>query len=372
LITGQHAPSSAGSAGRTGHRPVAALAADCLVLAVAVSLATVAVRGPSRAGPAGPPQAPVKPVPAAALAVSRGLVDVVATLGYGGGFSEATGMVLTHSGEVLTNNHVIFGATAVTVTDVGDGRTYLAKVAGYDDSDDIAVLQLQQASGLTTVRLALRSRASVGEQVASLGNAGGRGGRPSVLAGTVTGVDQEVIATDDAEQDAEQLSGMIRTSTALPAGDSGGPLVTVAGTVIGMNTAATGGQLSSGGAAGYAIPIGRAVSVARQIGAGRSSATVHVGGTGFLGVVLAVDSSQLSGGLGAALTGVIPGSPVARAGLTAGDVLVTIAGIPVISAATVQDLLDPYRPGSRISIGWQDPSGEQHTAAMVLAAGPAG
>ena len=170
-------------------------------------------------------------------------------------------MVLTRSGVVLTNNHVISGATAVDVTDVGDGRTYQAKVAGYDYSDDIAVLQLQKASGLATVRLAPKSRVTPGEEVVSIGNSGGRGGRPSVMSGTVTGVGVAVIATDEAEHEAEQLTGLIRTSTAPQAGDSGGPLVTSAGTVIGMNTAATSGsEAPSAGPAGYAIPIARAVS----------------------------------------------------------------------------------------------------------------
>jgi len=193
------------------------------------------------------------------------------------------------------------------------------------------------------------------------------------MSGTVTGVDASVISTDEAEHASDQLSGMIRTSIALQAGDSGGPLVTSAGMVIGMNTAAaSGNQPSSAGPAGYAIPIARAVSVARQIRAGRSSATVHVGGTGFLGVEMAVDTSRLGAGLGAAITGVIAGSPVAATGLAAGDVLVTIADAPVLSAADVQPLLDPYRPGDRVDIGWQDPSGRQHTASVVLAAGPAG
>ena len=99
---------------------------------------------------------------------------------------------------------------------------------------------------------------------------------------------------------------------------------------------------------------------------------MHVGGTGFLGVEMAVDSSRLSAGLGAAITGVIPESPVAAAGLAAGDVLVTIAGSPVLSPSDVQALLDPHRPGDRVGIGWQDPAGQQHTATVVLAAGPAG
>ena len=93
--------------------------------------------------------------------VDPGLVDIVTNLGYQNGEAAGTGMVLTSTGEVLTNNHVINGATSIKATDIGNGRTYTAKVVGYDKTGDVAVIQLQNASGLQTVALS-SSAAKVG------------------------------------------------------------------------------------------------------------------------------------------------------------------------------------------------------------------
>src|SRR6266571_1395792 len=109
-----------------------------------------------------------------------GLVDIVSNLGLRQAESAGTGLVLTPSGEVLTNNHVIKGATAIRVTDIGNGRTYPAKVVGYDQSRDIAVLQLVGASGLQTAALGDSSSVQAGDKVVALGNALGKGGTPSV------------------------------------------------------------------------------------------------------------------------------------------------------------------------------------------------
>ena len=100
--------------------------------------------------------------------VSPGLVDVVSTLGDANGEAAGTGMVLTSTGEVLTNNHVIDGATSISVTDIGNGRTYKASVVGYDKTQDVAVLQLQDASGLATVSLGNSATVSTSQSVGSV------------------------------------------------------------------------------------------------------------------------------------------------------------------------------------------------------------
>src|SRR5215472_1676649 len=193
-----------------------------------------------------------------AAAVDPGLVDVNSALGYQNAASAGTGMVLTSSGKVLTNNHVIEGATAIRVTDLGNGRTYRADVVGYDPKHDVAVLQLRNASGLKTVNLGDSSSVEVGQKVVALGNAGGRGGTPSVATGRVTGLNKSITATDEAAGTSEQLTGMIRTNAGIQAGDSGGPLVNTAGQVIGMNTAASSRfQFQSGQSQtqAFAIPV---------------------------------------------------------------------------------------------------------------------
>ena len=294
-------------------------------------------------------------------------------LGYQSAISEGTGLVLTSSGEVLTNNHVIDGATAVKVTDVGNGRTYPATVVGYDQAGDIAVLQAQGASGLKIVTPGISSKVTVGEAVIALGNAEGKGGTPAVATGKVTGLNESITATDAAEHTSEQLTGLIRTNVPLQSGDSGGPLVTTAGTVIGMDTAASSVyQFQSAAAQAFAIPIGQAVSVAGQVEAGRASATVHIGATGFLGVEAGLYVVPFTSTTEAVVVGVMPGLPAASAGLAPGDVIVSITGHAVTSPSGIQALLEPYHPGDQVSISWQDPSGQTHTATVDLATGPAG
>src|SRR5262249_25895605 len=107
------------------------------------------------------------PANAASIAsrVDPGLVDINITVDYRQARAAGTGMVLTPDGEVLTNNHVINGATSISVTDVGNGRTYRARVAGYDAGKDVAVLQLSGASNLQTVTVDRSPNVSVGTEV---------------------------------------------------------------------------------------------------------------------------------------------------------------------------------------------------------------
>ena len=174
-----------------------------------------------------------------AARVSPGLVDVVSTLGDQNAEAAGTGMVLTSTGEVLTNNHVIDGATSISVTDIGNGKTYTATVVGYDKTKDIAVLQLQNASGLQTVNLGDSSTVTVGQNVVAIGNAEGKGGTPSVVTGSVTALNQSITASDEGSGNSEQLSGLIQTNAPIQPGDSGGPLVNSAGQVVGIDTAAS-------------------------------------------------------------------------------------------------------------------------------------
>jgi S1-C subfamily serine protease len=358
-----------GPSRRPRHRRAVAITAASVVLVLAAALGTAL--GLNTAPTA--PHKAVSVTAAVAAAVDPGLVDVVSTLGYQNANSAGTGMVLTSSGVVLTNNHVIDGATSVKVTDVGNGRTYSATVVGYDKADDIAVLQAQGASGLKTVPLGKLSTVSIGQAVIALGNAEGKGGTPAIATGKITGLDASITATDEAQHASEQLTGLIRTNVPLQSGDSGGPLVTTAGKVIGMNTAASSTyQFESGTAESYAIPIDQAVSVARQIEAGRASATVHIGATGFLGIQVALYTVPFTSQTEAVVVGVMPELPAAKAGLAAGDVISTINGQPVTGPSDIETLLAPYHPGDQVSMSWQDQSGQTHTTTIDLAAGPAG
>jgi S1-C subfamily serine protease len=313
--------------------------------------------------------------------VSPGLVDIVSTLGYQQARAAGTGMVLTSSGEVLTNNHVIAGATSIRATDIGNGRTYPAKVVGYNQSHDIAVLQLQGASGLSTVSLGNSSSATVGQKVVALGNAGGKGGAPSVVTGHITGLGASITANDAGSGTSENLTGLIHHNAPIQAGDSGGPLVSTAGKVIGINTAASqanGFELQSGQqppTAAFAIPINEAVSIADQIEAGTGSGTVHIGATGFLGVqILSANGAAQNGiqaGTGAVVAGTLPGSPAEQAGLGAGDVITSAAGQHVTSPTELQTALEQHHPGDSVTITWTDQTGQTHSASVNLTTGPA-
>jgi S1-C subfamily serine protease len=203
-----------------------------------------------------------------AAKVEPGVVDIYTQLGSGQS-GAGTGVIVTPGGEVLTNNHVIAGATRISVTVVDTGRRYAAVVVGTDAAEDVAVLQIQGASGLQTVTIGDSSTVKVGDPIVALGNAGGVGGTPHVVSGTVQALDQIITATDPDGSHAETLTGLIQIDAPLHPGDSGGPLVNRSGEVIGIDTAASGNRrFRSTGATGFAIPIARVQAIAARIQAG--------------------------------------------------------------------------------------------------------
>jgi S1-C subfamily serine protease len=323
---------------------------------------------------------------AIAAKVAPALVDINSTFGYQSAQGAGTGIVLTSNGEVITNNHVINGATKISVTDIGNGKTYNASVVGYDAAHDVAVLQLQGASGLQTAKLGNSSQAAVGESVVAIGNAGGTGGTPSNAGGSITALNQSITAGDDLDGTSEQLSGLIETDANIQPGDSGGSLVDTAGEVIGIDTAASQGfSFQSSGNQGFAIPINAAVAIAHQIESGQGSTTTHVGPTAFLGVGLSSSSNQgSSGGLfggsangsggsnssGATVGNVVSGGPAAQAGLAAGDIITSFDGQTVDSSSTISALMVGHHPGDKVQVSWVDSSGQSHTATVDLGTGP--
>jgi S1-C subfamily serine protease len=307
--------------------------------------------------------------------VSPDLVDINTNLTYQNEQAAGTGIVLTSNGEILTNNHVIDGATSISVTDVGNGQTYKANVVGYDRTGDIAVIQLVGASGLQTAKLA-SSLPSVGEGVVGVGNAGGTGGTPSSAGGSVTALSQSITASDSGGGNSENLSGLIQMNCDIQPGDSGGALVDAAGNVVGMDTAASTGTTDLGGTAqAYAIPIGTALSVAKNIEAGRGSSTIHIGATGFLGIQVQDSSATGLGGTGtssngAVVDGTLPASPGANAGLVQGDVITGVDSSPVSDSGDLSAALELHHPGDVIHLQWTDQSGVSHTSSVTLAVGP--
>ena len=311
---------------------------------------------------------------AIAAAVDPAIVDINTTLT--NGQAAGTGMVLTSSGLVLTNNHVIDGATSIQVQIDGTGPQYTASVVGYDVTHDVALLQMQNVSGLKTIPVGDSSKVAVNDPVVAIGNALGRSGPPAVTQGSVSALDQSITA-NDTTGNSETLNGTIQINAPIQPGDSGGALVNSSGQVIGLNTAAAGGyRRYSASSVAFAIPINSALSIARQIQAGQASATIHLGVRGVLGVEVQPASqagNPFGSGTstaGAPVVGTASGSPAAAAGLVAGDVITSVGDKTITASADLQTALNPFHPGDRVTIGWVDGSGQHHTATVALIPGP--
>jgi S1-C subfamily serine protease len=390
-----------------------------LTYLVVAALSTMAGIGATRAvqhltapGPAatGIPRAAAADQPGALndeavyKAVEPGVVDVTSNLRYLQETAKGTGFVIdAAAGLILTNNHVIDGATSVTVTPVTSGRSYPARILGYDRADDVALLQVRGVPGLKAVAIGSSARVRVGAPVLAIGNEGGQGGSPTVAPGVISNLDRVIVASDQSSGLSETLHGMMQTSADIRPGDSGGPLAGADGRVIAINTAAGGNTVYSG----YAIPIDQAMPIARQIAASRQGTRVQIGLPAFLGVLLPDSSSTSPRGqarqelhqtgavsgsgsgctsgdttsapgriapaeTGALVDGVLCGTPAAQAGLFAGDVITSAGGQAVTSPRSLSAILSRCRPGSQIALAWVAPGGSLHTAAVTLAAGPAG
>lgn len=324
-----------------------------------------------------------------AKGVDPGLVDINTNITYQQASAAGTGMILTKNGYVLTNNHVIEGSTSITARDVATGKTYTAKVVGYDLSKDIAVIKLENATNLTTVTLGNSSDIKADEQVVGIGNAGGVGGTPSYAAGTIVATNQSITAeSDENPAGSESLSGLIEMNTPIEPGDSGGPLVTTSGKVIGMDTAAS--QDSGGFGFGYnettpnttqayAIPINTAVAIAKQIEAGDASTTVHIGETAILGIEVDADQSGAAGSItgeptpsanGITVSSVMANTPAASSGLQPGDVITSFDGHAVTSTAQLSALEYSLKVGQTATIVYTNQSGTQSTISFALVSGP--
>src|SRR5271157_4025460 len=342
--------------------------------------------------------------------VKPGLVLINTTLQYDSEVAAGTGMVVNADGLVLTNNHVIEDSTKITATVISTGKTYPARVIGYDHTGDVALIQLQNASGLTTVPIGNSSSAKAGEAVVAMGNAEGQGA-VTATAGRITALNQTITASDEAgSTTSETLYGTIQTNADIVPGDSGGPLTSSVG-VIGMDTAGN-DPSDQEPAAGFAIPINTALSVARQIAAGHASSVITIGYPPFMGIFVGSGSSSNpqtqaqqqqdqqngdsggSGGSGSTsgcytsnadltvpsaiapassgtlIDGTICGSPAASAGMTGGAVITAVNGQAVGSPDDLSSIMTRFHPGDTISFTWVSPSGNRTTSSLHLTAGP--
>jgi S1-C subfamily serine protease len=293
--------------------------------------------------------------------VDPAVVDINTNLG------EGTGMIATSNGEIITNNHVVEGATTINVV-IENRGTYRATVVGTDASADVAVLQLSGVRGLPTVTFANSSAVRIGSFVVAIGNAGGQGFPSTVTAGAVTALDRAITAGDGYGL-SESLTGMIQTDALIEPGNSGGPLVDSAGDVIGMDTAAA----SADGATpiGFALPINKVLQIANDIEQGKAGRGIVIGTVAFLGIEGATTSAQGSGpATGVGLEYVAAGTPAYAAGLEAGDVIIAFDGHTTPTMSTLAALIHKLRPGDRVKVTFESPYGGTQTVAVTLATAP--
>lgn len=320
-------------------------------------------------------------------AVADTVDDVVVNINTsveGGGLAAGTGIVISKTGVVLTNNHVISGATAITVELSATGATRPARVLGYSVINDIAVIQIQNVDNLTAAAIGSSSTLDVGETILALGNAGGTGGTPTVVSGTVTGLDRQITASDADGTNVQTLEGLIELAADIRSGDSGGPIVDADGNVVGVTVAASvsngfGFPGRDGAGEGYAIPIEDAIVIAKRITSGEGGEGIRVGATrAVLGVQIqpTLTTQRTPGGTGsgtgsgAAVVGVESGSGADAAGLQAGDTIIGIEGQTVGTTNDLTRALVAYDPGETIEITWLDAGGRTRTGNVELGEGP--
>lgn len=331
----------------------------------------------------GGPESPITAAPATggspggassiASRVYPALVEINTTVGTSA--AAGTGMIISPTGEILTNNHVVAGSTSITVTVASRNQRYSAHVVGVNVSQDVAVVQVDRSvTGLPTVQFARTSSLNVGQDVFALGNALGQGLHSE--SGHVTALDQTITASEGGGQ-SETLNGLIQSDALIYEGDSGGALVNSSAQVVGMITAGQAeGFRSSASSVGYAIPSDTALGIVNRIRARDQSADLTYGQIGYLGVQVqnfdAANQAQLGLNVssGALVVAVVPNSPASEAGIPRYSVITELGGKTVDSADTLGPVIKSHKPGDQVSVTWVDASGTHSSTATLGGVNP--
>ena len=262
-----------------------------------------------------------------------------------------TGIIVSSNGYILTNKHVVDGASTVSVV-LYDGTSYdSAEVIATDPLNDIAFLKIDGADNLTAAELGDSKTLNIGQQVIAIGNALGQY-QNSVTSGIISGTNRTITASSsDSSTDTETLTDMIQTDASINSGNSGGPLVNAKGQVIGINTAVD----SSAQGIGFAIPIGAAKGMLSEILETGSAKRAYIG-VSYVQVTPEVAKEyNLSVNKGAYVysesgSAVVSGSPAAKASIKDKDIITKINGVEVGIKGSVASLTAEYRAGDTIKI----------------------
>jgi putative serine protease PepD len=286
----------------------------------------------------------------------QGVVDITVDSNsggstFGGSQAEGSGFVYDKRGDIITNQHVVAGATSITVQ-LSNGKSYKAQLVGTDDSTDLAVVRISAPSSLLhPLTLGNSDNVQVGDSVIAIGSPFGLAG--SVTSGIVSALHRSIESPNHFT-----IGNSIQTDAPINHGNSGGPLIDALGRVIGVNAQI---QSDSGGSdgVGFAIPANTVSSVVAQIVAGKTVAHAYFG-------VQVEDSSSPTG---ARLAQVLTGTPAAKAGLKSGDVVTALDGTPVTDQSDLSSVIESKKPGDKMSVTYIR-GGKTHTLTVTLTARP--
>lgn len=275
-----------------------------------------------------------------ATRVANSVITVITTLGEadGEGRSVGTGVVLTSSGEILTNAHVVEGATSVVVRFAGETEPRVAKILATDVGNDLALLKVD-ATGLVAATFAKPGSVKIGDAVIAIGYALALDGGPTVTSGIVSAMKRTI------ETESGALNSLIQTDAAISSGNSGGPLVNLKGEVVGINTAVARGDSESAATnIGFSISVDEVLIVIEQL---RAQANGVERREGFLGVGL---TGRDDGGQGAIITDVRDGSPAESAGILVNDIVLSVDGEPIDGQAGLVAAIRDAVPDQKVTI----------------------
>ncbi len=259
-----------------------------------------------------------------------------------------TGMIVTSDGLILTNKHVVPAGTQSVTVFTDDGKQHKGKVVARDPSNDLALVKID-AKGLKAIQLGDSSKTEIGQKVIAIGNALGQF-ENTVTDGIISGLGRPIEAGDELGS-SESLQNLFQTDAAINPGNSGGPLVDVDGRVLGINTAVAGGAQNIG----FAIPINEAKPVIDSYK--RSGKIIRP----FLGVRFVPITKEFAAARnlpvseGAYLdpngaNPVVSGSPAAKAGLRAGDIITKVAGDSIDERSSLTTLIAQHQVGETVNL----------------------
>ncbi len=287
-----------------------------------------------------------------------GVVLVNTHLYYGAG--AGTGMIISSDGLMITNYHVVSGSEDVQITISDTGETYTANVLGHDATHDIALLQIEDAKNLETVKTNTK-KLQIGDEVSAVGNGSGQG-YLTQLDGSILALNETITATDAASPtDGEVLTGLIVTDADVVPGYSGGPLFNSNGEVVGVTTAASRG-VTTDQVNGYAVPISTALDIADQIKSDKPSDTVRIGKNPALGVTIANGTTS-----GARIVEVLEGSAANQAGIVPDDTIIALDGTPITTSSMLSGLVKEYEVGDVVTLSIVGADGTQRDVQVTLA-----